>query len=101
MGSAYPELDKQRRMLKILHRLIAEERERGEVSLRLVLSPWEGGGLPVWGRADGTDVAEELGVSAAEAVGLFRRLDADGFITWTTGTGDIVAPCSTWYSWTT
>jgi DNA-binding MarR family transcriptional regulator len=76
----YPELDKQRRMLEILHRLLSEERERGELSLRLVLSPWGGGGIPVRGRADAKDVAKELGVSGPEAVGLFRRLVADGFI---------------------
>ncbi len=74
----YPELDKQRRMLEILHRLLSEERERGNISLRLVLNPW--GGLSVWGSDDGTNVAEDLGISGAEAVGLFRRLDADGFI---------------------
>jgi hypothetical protein len=74
----YPLLDKRLNMLKLLNRLLDEARVRDEDALWLEFyrhhAPW----LRVSG--GGANVAQDLGVGGAEAIGLLRDLGGDGLL---------------------
>jgi hypothetical protein len=90
----YPHLTKRLEMLQFLHRALEEHQNRGDVGLVLEFynpPPHEGldsyNTLPRYDAAPrmtvfGTkvDVAQELGISGAEAIGLLKDLETDEYL---------------------
>jgi hypothetical protein len=90
----YPHLTKRLEMLEFLHRALKEHQNRGDVGLVLEFynpAPHEGldsyNTLPRYDAAPrmtvfGTkvDVAQELGISGAEAIGLLKDLETDEYL---------------------
>lgn len=75
----YPELAKTHRLLEFLNRELGEAQKQGE-SVLMVEFIDSGPAVGLYVGLANDNVAELLGMSGGEAVGLLRRLSADGYV---------------------
>jgi hypothetical protein len=77
----YPRLQKAQRMLDVIHRTITEAEREGEPGVRVF--PRRGGpevGVQLLYGSHNVNLAEELGISGGEVVGLFEWTESAGYV---------------------